>query len=132
MGIGTCPFSCSHTQVPRALYCPSRGVNVLKGICHRSMLQADPSPVRCITWTTPCVPVLAPSDTPTIIGHRGPRAGPTIHSTSPEEVQISCCAHFHRVTSKAPFLHVPFLTTKCPSLDLPSSSKAYNSHWLLA
>lgn len=132
IGIGTWPFSCSHTQVRRALYCPSRGVNALKGICHLHMFQADPSPVRCITWTTPCVPVLAPLDIPTITGHRGPMPGPTIHSIRPGQVQISCCARFHRVTSTAAFLHVPFLTTKCPSFDLPSSSKAYNSHWLLA
>lgn len=44
--MGTCLFSCSHTQVPSALYCPSRGVNALKCICHLYMLQADPSPVR--------------------------------------------------------------------------------------
>lgn len=129
-GIGTCPFSCSHTQVPIAMYWPSRGVKALKGSCHLYTLQADPSPVKCITWTTPCV--LALLDTPTIARHWGPMAGPTIHSTRPGDVQISCCAHFHQVTSKAAFLRVPFLTTKCPSLDLPSSSKANNSHWLLA
>lgn len=132
VGIGTCPFSCSHTQLTRALYCPSRGVNALKAICSLYMLQADSSAVRCITWTIPCVFVLAPLDTLTITRHWGPMAGPTIHSTRPGQDQISCCAHFHWVISKAGFLHVPFLTTICPSLDLPSSSKACNSHWLLA
>lgn len=128
-GIGTCPFC---PQVPTALYCPRRGVNPLNGICCLCMLQADPSPVRGITWTALCALVLAPLDTLTIIIHWEPMAGPTIHSTRPGEVKTSCCAHFHQVTSKAAFLHVPFLTTICPSLDLPSSSKTYNSHWLLA